>query len=54
MKLTLINRLKLVFEILTIRSGHKHKADIKQLSTFQKGYRAGMKDNQLEGWKDER
>ena len=48
MKLTLINRLKLCFEILTIRSGHKHTAQEKQLSTFQRGYKAGRIDYYLE------
>jgi hypothetical protein len=42
--LTLRHRFKLIIEILTIRSGHKHTANEKQLSTFQKGYHAGMKD----------
>lgn len=46
-KLTIINRLKLCWEILTVRSGHKHSAQEKQLSTFQRGYGAGMKDAQL-------
>ena len=44
MKLTLINRLKLCLEILTVRSGHKHSAQEKQLSTFQRGYIAGRYD----------
>ncbi|HBA1511074.1 hypothetical protein I5420_08080 [Citrobacter koseri] len=44
MKLTLINRLKLCWEILTVKSGHAHTAQEKQLSTFQRGYRAGLKD----------
>lgn len=48
MKLTLIKRLKLCFEILTIRSGHKHPAQEKQLSTFLKGYTAGLRDKELE------
>lgn len=43
-KLTIINRLKLCWEILTVRSGHNHSAQEKQLSTFQRGYGAGMKD----------
>lgn len=46
MKLTIRNRIKLCFEILTIRSGHAHTAQEKQLSTFLRGYRAGMKDEQ--------
>ncbi len=48
MKLTLINRLKLCLEIMTIRSGHKHTAQEKSLSTFVKGYKAGMTDQRLE------
>lgn len=47
MKLTLIKRLKLAFEVLTIRSGHKHTAQEKQLSTFMRGYDAGFKDGKL-------
>ena len=43
-KLTIINRLKLCWEILTARSGHSHSAQEKQLSTFQRGYGAGMRD----------
>lgn len=43
-KLTVINRLKLCWEILTVRSGHSHPAQEKQLSTFQRGYCAGMRD----------
>ena len=48
MKLTFINRLKLCFEILTITSGHKHPALEKGLSTFMRGYDAGLKDGQIE------
>ncbi len=44
MKLTLLNRLKLCFEIITIRSGHKHTAQEKILSTFQSGYKCGYQD----------
>lgn len=47
MKLTLKNRLKLCFEILTVRSGHSHKAQEKQLSTFMRGYEAGRTDEKL-------
>lgn len=46
-KLTIINRLKLCWEILTVRSGHNHSAQEKQLSTFQRGYEAGTKDARL-------
>lgn len=46
-KLTIINRLKLCWEILTVRSGHNHSAQEKQLSTFQRGYGAGTKDARL-------
>lgn len=48
MLLTLRNRLKLCFEILTVRSGHKHTAQEKQLSTFLRGYYAGLKDGKLD------
>ena len=44
MRLTFWNRLKLCFEVLTIRSGHAHQVQEKQLSTFQRGYCAGMED----------
>lgn len=47
-KLTILKRLKLVFEILTIKSGHKHSAQIKQLSIFKEGYSAGRRDERLE------
>ena len=47
MKLTFLNRLRLCFEILTAKSGHKHAAQEKQLSTFQRGYAAGMRDEKL-------
>lgn len=47
MKLTIMNRIKLCFEILTIRSGHSHTAQEKQLSTFIRGYEAGLKDGKL-------
>lgn len=48
MNLTFFKRLKLCFEILTIRSGHKHPAQEKQLSTFIKGYHAGVLDRDLD------
>lgn len=48
MKLTILNRLKICFEILTIRSGHNHCANEKQLSIFINGYMAGFKDARLE------
>ena len=47
MKLTFINRLRLCFEILTVKSGHAHAAQEKQLSTFIRGYAAGLKDGKL-------
>ena len=47
MRLTFITRLKLCWEILTKTSGHDHAAQEKQLSTFQRGYAAGMKDARL-------
>lgn len=49
MKLTLKNRLMLCWEILTTRSGHAHTAQEKQLSTFTRGYEAGMRDMRLGG-----
>lgn len=48
MKMTFLFKLKLCYEILTLKSGHKHSAQEKQLSTFQRGYDAGMKDARLE------
>jgi hypothetical protein len=48
MKLTLFNRLKICYEVLTTNSGHNHPAHIKQLSVFQLGYSAGMEDARLE------
>ena len=47
MKLTFLNRLRLCFEILTAKSGHAHPAQEKQLSTFIRGYEAGLKDGKL-------
>ena len=47
MKLTLINRLRICFEVLTIRSRHKHTAQEKQSTTFMKGYNAWFKDCKL-------
>ena len=49
MKLTLKTRLMLCWEILTTRSGHAHTAQEKQLSTFIRGYEAGMLDARLSG-----
>lgn len=48
MSLTFINRLKICLEVLTIRSGHKHTAHEKQLSTFIRGYNAGFADGLFE------
>lgn len=47
MKLTIRNRIKIAWEALTSRSGHPHPSQEKQLSTFQRGYAAGMKDAKL-------
>ena len=44
MKLTIIRRLMLCWEIITITSWHKHSANEKDLSTFMRGYSAGMND----------
>lgn len=48
MRLTFMNRLKLCFEILTIKSNHKHAAFEKNLSTFQRGYQCGLHDGSYE------
>ena len=48
MKLTILKRLKICFEVLTIRSDHAHTAQEKQLSIFKRGYEAGMEDGKLE------
>ena len=50
MKLTLRNRLKICFEVLTIRGGRGCTAQEKQLSTFLRGYYAGMEDQALEDY----
>lgn len=47
MKLTLKNRFKLCWEILTTKSGHAHTAQEKQLSVFHHGYAAGRLDTEL-------
>ena len=47
MKLTIRNRIRIAWEALTSRSGHAHPSQEKQLSTFQRGYDAGMKDAKL-------
>ena len=47
MNLTIVNKIKLCFEILTAKSGHKHQAQEKMLSTFQRGYAAGVNDERL-------
>ena len=47
MNLTMVNKIKLCLEILTAKSGHKHKAQEKILSTFQRGYAAGVNDERL-------
>ena len=47
MILTLRNRIRIALEAMTICSGHAHKAHEKQLTTFKRGYYAGMKDAEL-------
>ena len=47
MNLTMVNKIKLCLEILLAKSGHKHKAQEKMLSTFQRGYVAGVNDERL-------
>ncbi len=43
-----MKRLKICWEVLTIRSGHAHMAQEKELSTFMNGYQAGMEDHTLD------
>jgi len=43
-KLTLKLRLKLCWQIITYRSGHKHRAQVKGLPLFEAGYAAGFFD----------
>lgn len=50
MKLTIINRLKICWQVLTIGSGHSHSAQEKALPVFQRGYDAGVKDCRLGGF----
>lgn len=45
--LTVKLRLKIIWNVLTYRSGHKHPAQLKGLDVFQVGYGAGMKDAKL-------
>ena len=52
MKLTIWNRIKICWEVLTIRSGHAHTAQEKQLSIFCRGYRAGYNDGYYCGEED--
>jgi len=47
MILTIRNRIRIAWEAMTICSGHTHKAHEKQLTTFMRGYCAGMKDAEL-------
>lgn len=47
MNLTIKKRLQLCWEILTIRSGHKHPAQEKGLSLFQMGYKTGLTEGKL-------
>lgn len=44
MRLTIWGRIKICFEVLTSRSGHKHPSQEKQLSLFKRGYAAGFSD----------
>lgn len=44
MKLTIWNRIKICWEVLTITSGHPHPTQEKQLSIFQYGYSCGVQD----------
>jgi len=46
MKLTIWARLKICFEVLTMRSSYGYPAVEKRLSVFQRGYDAGLKDGQ--------
>jgi len=47
MQLTLGNRLKLCWEILTKHSGHKHSTFTKDFALFKEGYSAGLNDKKL-------
>jgi hypothetical protein len=46
-KLTLLTRLKMCYEILTIRDHHQTYASEKQLSMFKSGYSYGLYDKKL-------
>lgn len=50
MKLTVANRLRICWEVLTTRSGHSHPSQEKQLSTFKRGYDAGLVDKSLDNY----
>lgn len=45
--LTFFTRVKIAFEVMTTRSGHRHKSSEKQLSTFCRGYHSGVIDERL-------
>ena len=47
-KVKISKRLKICFEVLFLRSGHKHPAQEKQISVFQNGYSAGLEDARFE------
>jgi hypothetical protein len=49
MRLTIWRRVKICFEVLTSRSGHKHPSQEKQLPLFQRGYHAGLLDGERKG-----
>ena len=53
LKLTIMNRLKLCLEILTIKSSHIHTAQEKQLSTFQRGVTRVVSGPPMERWMEE-
>lgn len=44
MTLNIWLKFKLCWEIITLRSGHNHPPQLKQLSTFEIGYKAGFID----------
>jgi hypothetical protein len=48
MKLTIINRLKLCWEILTFKGNVDYPVYEKELPIFIRGYQAGVKDEKLD------
>lgn len=44
MRLTVLARLRICFEVLTMRGRYGYPAEEKRLSVFIRGYEAGLKD----------